>query len=300
MTSPEDEPGGWSVGAMLAMGQFSARHGVDKEQLEPAMPDKEVIHAHDVHTLLGALDLRGAYRLSPRVGLEVLMPLRLAVIRPKFEDQAGRPVTGVESIHHREENLVGLGDLRVGGAFRLSPLDGSWKLLARAGLAAPTGNVEPNPFALGERGESHQHVFFGAGTVDPLLGMEASYAHPTFRAAAKIDGRTSLYSGRHGYRQGTRVTGGVDLSWRTGNLSLAVHPGLYYETASRWNDRSAENSGRIDLLASASAAWAPAAGTRWVLSVGRPITLTTEGGQFDTSWQLGLGVQWSGGSTPER
>ena len=76
----------------------------------------------------------------------------------------------------------------------------------RSGISLPTGDTEPDPFALGEEGHEHQHIFFGTGTYDPIVGLEAYRTRGGLQVAGWLRLRTSLYENSFDYRAGTQVS----------------------------------------------------------------------------------------------
>jgi hypothetical protein len=50
---------------------------------------------------------------------------------------------------------------------------GRWTIAARGGVTVPLGRTEPNPFTLGDLGLPHEHIQFGTGTWDPVVGLAA-------------------------------------------------------------------------------------------------------------------------------
>ena len=162
----------------------------------------------------------------------------------------------------------------------------------RVGLTAPTGGVEDDPFELGARGEAHQHAFFGSGSVDPLLGAHASYPVGPMRLSAEASARAPLYSGRKGYRQGFRANARLGAYWLFDEWQVGIQPSLYFETPSGWDDRAAPNSGRTTVQATGVAGWAPAEGPTFGLSLGKPFTVQSAGGQVDSPWLASASASW--------
>lgn len=269
-----------------------ARHDVDPDQLEPAAPGGQVVALHDVNTWGTGADLQVRYGLSRWVSPELSVPVRSVFIDPDFADADGAPVEQGESIHHRKESVVGLGDLRLVGVVPVLTDPEALAITLRLGLSLPTGHVEPDPFALGRAGESHQHIFFGSGTVDPVLGVELAHQIGSVLLTGGGQAQLPMYAGEHDYRQGARVSANLGIHWLLDGWRLGLHPGLYFETASKWGSTAADNSGRLDALGSASVGYTPAAGPAWTLTAGKPFTIRTDGGQFDTTIQAVLSASW--------
>jgi hypothetical protein len=179
--------------------------------------------------------------------------LRQVTTRIRFEDLDRRPIVlPGGDIHHRNETLAGPGDPWVMGVAgrRL----GHWSAALRAGITVPLGRTEENPFALGRRGLPHQHVQFGTGTWDPLLGASLGRRLGTVMATASVIARLPVATNGHGYHAGRRVQMSTTAERRISG-PWRGQAGLDYgrETAETWGGRIEEegNLGRSDLLASA-------------------------------------------------
>jgi hypothetical protein len=104
------------------------------------------------------------------LGVEAVVALRGVRTRIRFEDVRHQPIVVPNgSIHHRNETLSGPGDPWL--LLHRAQVLGAWTLAARGGVSVPLGRTEPNPFDLGRRGLPHQHIQFGTGTWDPLVGV---------------------------------------------------------------------------------------------------------------------------------
>lgn len=279
----------------LSAGSMHAGHTVDDDQIEPAGPSGQVIDVHDVNTVPTGANLRVRYGLSKWLLTEVSLPVRMVFMNPEFRDADGAAAPAAESIHHRKEATVGVGDLKLMAVLPLRTDPHSAMLAVRVGLTVPTGHTEPDPFALGRQGKTHQHIFFGSGTVDPVLALEVAKLSGAFLFTGQAEGRIPVYAGQYGYRQGVRASAQLGIHYLLDDWRFGVHPGLYAETASKWGDAAADNSGRVDALTSVSAGWTPSSGPAWSLTLGKPFTLWTDGGQFDTDIQATLSTGWTFG-----
>ena len=187
------------------------------------------------------------------LGLEYVGSFRHVTGRIRFEDLDRRPIVVPDGdIHHRNETLVGPSDpwlMAVLGR-RLGP----WSAAVRGGITIPLGKTEPNPFALGRQGRSHQHIQFGTGTWDPLAGAGAGRRFGEVMATISLLARLPVSENRHGYRAGRRLQVTTTADRRIGGPWRA-RAGLDYgrETAETWDGRIEEegNLGRSDLLLSA-------------------------------------------------
>jgi hypothetical protein len=126
----------------------------------------------------------------------------------------------------------------------------------RAGVTLPLGKTEPDPFVLGEQGFPHQHVQFGTGTFNPVLGAEArkEFRVP-FNGSLSAYGLAILtpYANPHGYRAGHRFAVGAALAGKLGLKGPILRGGLSLnaETAEEWASTphpSEGNLGRTDVL----------------------------------------------------
>ena len=169
------------------------------------------------------------------------------------------------------------------------------------GLSLPTGDVEPDPYALGRLGQRHQHIFFGTGTVNPSLALSAAW-HPggpkdaspqwgslEVRALAEASG--AVYENADGYRAGWSglAEGAVASSLGLEPFVFVGRLGLMHVLPSEWNGTAAENTGRTDLLpgVAVEVPWGPGF---FAVDVARPVNLAAEGGQLDAPFVAGLTV----------
>jgi hypothetical protein len=181
-----------------------------------------------------------------------VLPLRIIGTKTTYTDLAGTPIQlDYESIHHHNEDLVGLGDaqllLHTGTGF--SP----FRLGGRAGISFPTGKVQDNPFKLGELGLPHEHIEFGTGTFDPILGLDVARDFLGWSLAAFSYTQLPLYQGPKGYQAGARVAGGITGSSSLGLTGPTFRLGVValHEFPERWGGvvpTEDGNLGRTDLF----------------------------------------------------
>jgi hypothetical protein len=168
---------------------------------------------HDLSLFFGELRLHAGYGITNWLAADLLWSLRVVHVGFQLEDAATRkpivPPFGAD-IHHRTETLVGLTDpwlsLRAGQAL------GRWAFALRVGVTLPVGSTVPNPFELAAQGKAHEHIQFGTGTVDPLVGAELRRTLGRFLVGSWILGKTSLYRDTYGYQAGSQILGGLNLS----------------------------------------------------------------------------------------
>jgi hypothetical protein len=231
--------------------------------------------------------------LGHDLGLELAVPFRTVTTRVRFEDEERRPFVPAEGdLHHRNETLAGTGDPWL--MLHAARPGRAWTLGARAGVSLPLGETVANPFDLGRRGLRHQHVQFGTGTWDPLLGVMAGRRLGSFGLTLTALARLALYENEHGYQAGHRyhvaalADRPISGSWR-GSLGLE----LAREQPERWDGRLDEeegNLGRTDLLLSV-AALRPIAGVgavRFAVSV--PVITHSRGAQLDYPLIVSVGL----------
>lgn len=207
-------------------------------------------HLHD--QVLWVSELRGVvdYGLTEAWGLEVQVPVRWTKTTIEYRTLDGAVfVPDYEVIHHRDETLFGLGDpwLRLRRAGQLGGARWSFKV----GLTVPLGRTEPDPFALGEAGQVHQHLQFGTGTFDPVLGLDLSWPLGRLQLDAYTQAQLVLYANEHGYQAGHRAAIGLQVGLHFLGEGL-VFGGVdaIHEQAERWGGvvQQDGNLGRTDVL----------------------------------------------------
>ena len=222
--------------------------------------------------------------VARHLGIEALVPFRHVISRVKFLDADRRPLERPEGdIHHRNETLAGIADpwlMLHYGAPR-----GAWSLSARAGVTFPLGRTEPDPFALGDLGLPHQHIQFGTGTWDPILGLAAGRRFGAVGVTFSGLARLIVAENEHGYQAGHRFYGEAIASRRlsgpwSGNLGLVAAR----EEPERWGGRvrtEEGNIGRTDLLLAAGIAHDVSGVGTFFVAVKVPLLTRTKGAQVD-------------------
>ncbi len=245
--------GAFRLGASLTGSTVHVVHEAGCADLEsceevPVQP----VHLHDQHLYPLELRLSGEYGIDRTFGVELQAPLRVVTTRVKYTTPDGAPYEPLdEGVHHRDEAVWGPADFWL--LLRVGTLLDSWWLAARPGVSLPVGKTSENPFALGDRGQRHQHIQLGSGTFDPVLVLEASrdFAPLTFEAFAQ--GQASLYENSHGYQAPWRVSVGAALGTKLAyKLSGALGGEVFHDSAERWEGviRQDGNLGRTEILAS--------------------------------------------------
>ncbi len=128
---------------------------------------------HDQDSLAAETRLTAELGVTRWLAAGVVLPVRVFDTTIRYLDASGAEVNIVNpSVHHRDERLVGPGDpwLTARAAIRA----GAFTLGARLGVALPVGRTEEDPFARGDLGLPHEHSQFGAGTFEPLIGIDGA------------------------------------------------------------------------------------------------------------------------------
>lgn len=288
--------GRFRVGLSMTGSFVRAAHSVAPEQREPGVPVAEQPDLHDLRVGLLQWDLDAQAGVHPRFAFEFLLPIRSTFIDASFY-QDGRELPGFTSIHHRDETIAGIGDVVLGGRIGLVlPQDvPRWTLALRTGVSLPTGHTEPNPFVLGAHGHWHQHMFFGSGTLDPVVGLETNVAFERWALVGWTVAKAPLYANQYGYRGSTVVVGGLGAMSGFGlrRWSLLVQPEVYFETPARWTGAHDLNSGRTSLLATAGVFVRPAEGWQIHLLAKVPYKTWAQGGQLRWPIVGVLGVSYT-------
>ncbi len=218
-----------------------------------------------------------------------MAPLRWARDRIRYETPDGAPfVPDDPELHHRNETRAGLGDPQLAGHVAREAL--GWELAFRAGVSAPLGRTEDNPFSAGRAGVRHQHVQFGSGTVDPILRLDAARPLGPGRGDLEAFARLVAYENARGYRAGHRAHVGAGFGTSVAGSHVRLGLRLAREEAERWDGRleTEGNLGRTDLLAGARLTRAFAFGT---VGLDAQWTLWTRshGDQVEPSLVVGIG-----------
>jgi thiol-disulfide isomerase/thioredoxin len=196
-------------------------------------------------------------------------------------------------VHHRNETLVGIGDPWLVG--RAATAAGRFTLGGRFGVSLPLGRTEPDPFALGDMGQRHEHSQFGTGTFQPVVGIDAAIAVKSAQIQVFALSVQSLYANGYRYQAGDRYAGGVSVASALGLKRWRFRATLegQKETAETWNGtthRDEGNTGRVDVLTGVEASWWLT--NDWLIgaSYKLPVYTHVQGGQLDTLGYLGVRI----------
>ena len=281
------------------MGMWThAEHEVAPNQPEPNIAPEDQASDHVLDIGFSIFSLRGEYVPADGWAVALQVPIRGADVLADFHDDEGQLMEGFESIHHRDELLIGLGDPELSGIWQAvgARADQPWSLQFSLGLSVPLGTTEPDPFVLGEEGQTHQHLFFGTGTFDPVVGAELRYVGSGWASRLWTASRASVYANEHGYRGPGVTEAGLGLltSFGLPRLSFLLEVGAMHEAPARWDGERAKNSGRTEILASLGMSWMASAD--WTISALAKRSVYTEvlGGQMEIPLLSVISVTYTG------
>jgi hypothetical protein len=209
---------------------------------------------HDQHFYMAELRPVVGVGITPVLGLELQAPFRMVKTTIKFRRLDHTPfVPDYENIHHRNETLFGIADPWLFAS--ASGTLGDFTLISRTGVGIPLGSTEPDPFARGRAGLSHQHIQFGTGTFYPIFALDSKLDLDPVSLTAYGQAVLFAYENRHGYRPGNRYSVGV-----ASDIEIVKHlragpaVDLMNEQPERWQDLVQQdgNVGRTDVLIGAN------------------------------------------------
>ena len=196
-------------------------------------------HRHVISLDLFHTDLSVGYGLSENLLLLVRVPYDVKDQKVSYRTLEGDPyVPPYGDIHHRTENLRGIGDGEIALAFALGR---DWT--AGAGVTLPLGHTEPDPIDLGRRGLKHEHIQFGSGTFDPTFSLQWSRPFGKLRLGASADARIPLYENDHGFKPPATVRWSVGPSLPIGSTGLSAQLAGQYQAIGKWNGEQDEGTG---------------------------------------------------------
>ena len=226
------------------------------------------------------------YSVLDWLSLDLMWSLRVVGIWFQLQNLERRPIDAPygEEIHHRTETLAGLSDPWLG--LRFAGHGEAWAMSVRLGATLPVGSTVENPFRLGRQGQSHQHIQFGTGTVNPFAEIAVQRQLGRFTLGAWFLTRTPLYQNRHGYKGSAQILGGLrgqsDLGLSRWQFALGAL--AYHERPERWDGviETEGNLGRTDLMLDTSVAWRFTGPWTLTLSLRIPVWSRIEGAQLST------------------
>lgn len=250
---------------------------------------------HDLTLFFGELRLHAEYGILSWLSADLLWSLRVVHVGFVLEDAATRmPIAAPfgADIHHRTETLVGPSDPWL--SVRAAKTLGRWAFAFRAGVTLPVGSTVPNPFELAREGKVHEHIQFGTGTVDPLVGVELRRGVGRFSIAGWMLAKSALYENSYHYRAGSQLMAGANASsalW-TQRWWFLLGALVYDEQPERWNGitETEGNLGRTDLLLDTALSYRFADKWTATLSARLPLYSHAVGAQLNTPVIAELGV----------
>jgi thiol-disulfide isomerase/thioredoxin len=305
-------PGGGSAqGFLLVPGRLwlgldstgtymTSAHDTDPSQAEIDPNTGELVAGDEVRLTILEFGAFASLALRDWLALELRVPYRVVRSEATFHDASGNDLD-FDSIHHRDETLTGLGDIELWDRFRLlgPGAEARSTLDLRLGVALPTGNIVDDPYLLGLQRRTHQHVFFGTGTLDPIAGADFWHRFSGVTLNAYTSVRATLYENARGYRAGSRATIGASLQTGFGLERWTFLAGLelYHERPGKWASGAQElkeeaaDAGRTSIIPGLGAVFAPSENVWLRAIVRRPFS--TSGGHAELEIPLiaNLGVE---------
>jgi hypothetical protein len=92
-------------------------------------------------------------------------------------------------------------------------------------------DIVPDPIALGNAGQTHEHIQFGSGTFEPILS--AQWASRRF--VAMTEARLSVYENRNGFRAPSTLIWSAGPTFRVGRISIGPRINGQVQTLARWS-----------------------------------------------------------------
>ncbi|CAN5460747.1 hypothetical protein BH11MYX1_BH11MYX1_44790 [soil metagenome] len=269
----------------------TATHDASETIVGAAAPSTVV---HDQRIFNSETRLAAELGVARWLSVGLILPFRVFHTTIRYLGPGGAQVQ-IENpfVHHHNETLVGLGDPWL--LARAAATLGGFVVGARVGVALPFGRTEPDPFELGDLGLPHEHSQFGAGTFEPLAGIDVARTFGGARIDAFALSIQALYDDHDGYRAGDRYAGGFGvasaLGTRQGRFRLTVE--AQHETAETWSGvvhTDEGNTGRTDALAGLEATWRVT--DDWHVGVTAKVPLYThvQGGQIESSPFIGINL----------
>lgn len=305
-------------------------HEVKEQQQEPcsdgtttcAQPSR-----HELDLMLFSVNLGGSYYFNDWLGVRLTLPVRIVSIDATFIDDSANIMDDFVSTHHRDETIVGPGDLSLSATTRHSGQFNSslsWFLATSLGITLPTGNVVDNPEVLGEIwGLNHQHIFFGRGMPAPILGFNGSLRTswgffeggvnatiPFIETASKEYVQTEEPPGHGGhhhdwneyelgeYLAPVTVTTdfGVGSKFGTEDWSFTGTAQIQHEEQAKWQGIPQDNTGRTEILVGVRSSLSISESMMLDLNIRVPVYLYTPSvsATIEMPFLLGFGFYFTG------
>ena len=229
-------PGAWRIAFDAAYGQVRSSHVATCPDVAPECATTPIPpHEHHVTVGLTHSEIGAEYGIRSGMELHLRLPYDVKAERVRYTTLTGAQfVPPYGDIHHRTETLRGIGD----PSLMLERTAGdSW--IVGAGLSFPAGKTYPDPIAAGRLGITHEHLEFGAGTVQPRISAQWS----NLRWFARGEAAITAYESSRGYRAPSTLlfSGGPSLRIST----VTIDPRLegQFQTRAYWHGAPDEDSG---------------------------------------------------------
>lgn len=128
-----------------------------------------VPYNHHIDELIAETAFTASLGVLPWLAVDTRWSMRIADVNPTYSELDGTPKEVPNDIHHHDETLVDVSDPWL--MARLATVQGNFVGVFRLGASFPLGRTEPDPYALGQQGKTHQHLQAGTGTVVPIVGF---------------------------------------------------------------------------------------------------------------------------------
>lgn len=201
---------------------MSVSHVADCPDLGPQCFDlvgpAPVPYNHRIDQVMAETVLDASLGLTDWLALEARWSLRVADVNPSYSELDGSEKSVPDDIHHHNETLVDITDPWL--LARVAAQSGDFSSHARLGLSFPIGRTEPNPYALGRQGRSHQHLQAGAGTFVPIVGFGVAYAISPVTISLGGVGFFSAAENANGFRAPVRLYGSHRVSVAVAEVGL--------------------------------------------------------------------------------
>jgi len=162
-----------------------------------------VPYNHHVDQIIAETVFDASLGITPFFAIDTRWSLRVADVNPTYSELDGTPKQVPDDIHHHDETLVDVTDPWLLGRF--AAVQGNFVSVLRVGLSFPVGRTEPDPYALGQQGKTHEHLQAGSGTVVPIVGFGLAYRIAPVMISLGGIGFFNGYENDEGFRAPTRL-----------------------------------------------------------------------------------------------
>ncbi len=247
---------------------------------------------HHIDQVIAESAFLPSYGITENFGVDARWSLRVVDVKPTYSELNGDPKEVANDIHHHDETRVDLTDPWL--SLRLAATASGLVSVARLGVTLPVGRTEPDPYAAGREGLSHEHLQAGTGTFVPMVGFGFSYTIAPVTLSLGGVGFFSLYANNHGFRAPTRMYASqrATVSLFDGELSPFVEISEVHEGEEYWNGSpNLEGSNvRTELYGGAGASAQVAEGWSVDGAVRARFATLTDAASFTTYGIFSLGI----------